>query len=232
MSRRILLAAALLAVAALSGCATRGAAGEPRAEPDTATACVYLIGHDGARYALAYGDRRCTREGYLPLPLDQFDPLDKWSSNSKYMDVLSALDVYRISARLATRDERSEHGNWGVHGLFTRWSEYKWAEHTTEAYHAAVYGLGRRSAITQSLEASLLRRRFAKKRNDVLVSNERKLSAREKADLLALLAATEAELAREERMRFVRRTVEDAARAASPEDQDRIRRNLSKFRVE
>lgn len=200
------------------------------AEPDAATACVYLTHHDGARYALAYAGRGCTRDGYPALPRDQYDPVSSWSFNAEHAGIVSALDTYRIRARLATRDERSKHGRYNIHGGFKRWSEYKWAEHAEFAYLTAIDALGRGSAITQSLEASLLRLRFATKQDDRLEFEQRKLSAAEKADLLVLLATAEAGLAREERMRAVRRTPEQAAREV-PGYEEARRRNLGVFRL-
>jgi hypothetical protein len=200
------------------------------AEPDAANACVYLTRHDGARYSLAYARRECTRDGYPALPRDQYDPVSSWSSNAKPAGIVSALDTYRIWARLATRDERSEHGRYNIHGGFKRWSAYKWAEHAKHAYLTVIDALGRGSAITHSLEASLLRMRFATKQDDWLEFEQRKLSATEKADLLVLLASAETGLAREERMRAVRRTLEEAAREV-PGYEEARRKNFGVFRL-
>ncbi len=183
-------------------------------EPQAAKACVYLVCPDGARTSLSYAGRDCAREGYLPLPTDMHDSLASWASHSKYTDVVASLDVYRVHARMATRDERSRHGNWGVHGLFMPWSEYKWAEFAEGAYEAACYGLGRKSALAQSLADSLVRLRFAKRKDERLEFRQRPLSAEGREKLLLLLATTEEALAGEERMRRVRRTIEDFARAA------------------
>ncbi len=218
--------------AALAGCNAFGQSRSPVPEPEAAKACVHLTRPDGARYFLGYADRGSAREGYLPLPLEQYDSLAGWASHSKYTDVVAPLDVYRVSARMATRDERSEHGNYGIHGLFTRWHEYKWAEYAQAAYDAVTYGLRRASPIRQSLEASLVRLGVAKWKGELLQIKRRELSAPEKEKLLMLLATTEDTLAGEEGMRGVKRTIEAFARTCPPDRQEDVRKSLGRFRVE
>lgn len=224
------LRAALTLFLLLSACATSQL--KHAAEPGAATACVYLTRHDGAHYALAYAGRECTRKGYLALPLEQYDPVARWSSNAEAAGIVSALDIYRIRARLATRDERSEHGPHGIHEPFRRWSEYKWVEHAKYAYLAALDTLGRESAITKSLETSLLGLRFATKRYDRFALKERKLSAAEEADLLVLLATTEVALGDEKRMGAVRWTLDEIVAATSPVYAEGARQVLGKFRLD
>ncbi|MCI0589347.1 MAG: hypothetical protein L0323_21230 [Planctomycetes bacterium] len=220
--------------AALAGCNAFGQTRSPvpAPEPEAAKACVHLTCPDGARYFLGYADLGSAREGYLPLPLEQYDSVAGWASHSKYTDVVAPLDVYRVYARMATRDDRSEHGNHGNHGLFTRWHEYKWPEYAQAAYGAVTYGLPRASPVRQSLEASLVRLGFAKWKGERLKIGQRKLSAAEKDRLRMLFATTEDALAGEERMRGVKRSIEEFARTCPPENQEDVRQSLGRFRVD
>ncbi len=218
----------VLTCAALLGVATTAAS---TAEPDAAAVCVYLTHHDGVRYALAYAGRRCTRDGYEAVPRDRYDALASWSFNANHAGIISAIDHYRILARLATLDDRSTHGRYNIHSDFKRWSDYKWADHATFAYLTALDALGRSPVITGFLEAPLLRLGFATKQNDRIELKQRRVSPAEKPHLLRLLATAEAELAKEARMRAVPRTLEEAAREV-PSHEEARRRNLGVFRLD
>jgi len=184
-------------------------------ESGPAATCIYVVHHDGAQYGLPYAGRRCGREGYLILPGDRYDALASWSSNAAVWEIISAFDRYRILARLATLDERSEHGRYNVHGLFTRWSEYKWAEHTKYAYYSIRFALGDVEVVRTLFETPLLRLGLAKERDIGPASptrielRQRKISPTDRADLLRLLTSAEGELAKLERLRAVRRSPEE-----------------------
>ena len=201
------------------------------AESDPTAACIYMTHHGGAQYALAYSGRRCNREGYLTLPRHRYDAVASWSFNALHAGTISALDRYRILARLATLDERSKHGRSNIHDGFKRWSEYKWADHTTSAYLTAVDALGRAEVITAFMEIPLLRLGLAARRDERIELEERRISSAQKGDLLELLATAEGELAKYDGMRAVRRSIEEAARAVASHAEAR-RRNLSVFRLD
>lgn len=189
------------------------------AESGPAAECVYVVHHDGARYGLPYAGRRCDRVRYLILPVDRYDALASWSSNAQVSEVISAFDRYRILARLATIDERSEHSPRRVHALFTRRSEYKWAEHTREAYYSIRFSLGDVEVVRTLFETPLLRLGLAKERDIGPASptridlKQREISPADRADLLRLLTTAEAQLAKIDRLRVVRRSLEETVGA-------------------
>jgi len=193
----------LLLTVSTAACAT---------ESSPAATCIYMVHYDGAQstqYGLPYAGRRCSREGYLILPGDRYDALASWSSNAATTRIISAFDRYRILARLATLDERSEQGNYGIHGLFTRWSEYKWAEHTKYAYYTIRFALGDVEVVRTLFETPLLRLGLAKKRDigpaapTRIELKQRKISPTDRADLLRLFTTAEAELAKLDQLRAV-----------------------------
>ncbi len=201
------------------------------AESGPVATCIYVVHQDGAQYELPYAGRRCGRQGYLILPVDRYDDLASWSSNARIARVISAFDTYRILARLATLDERSEHSQRRVHALFTRRSEYKWAEHTTYAYYTIRFALGDVEVVRRLFETPLLRLGLAKKRDigpaapTRIELKQRDISPTKRADLLRLLTTAEAELAKLDQLRAVPRSVEEIA---GPDH----RRTLSKFRLD
>jgi len=200
------------------------------AESGPAAECVYVVHHDGARYGLPYAGRRCGRAGYLILPVDRYDALASWSSNAQVSEVISTFDRYRILARLATLDERSEHSPRRVHALFTRRSEYKWAEHAREAYYSIRFSLGDVEVVRTLFETPLLRLGLAKERDIGPASptridlKQREISPADRADLLRLLTTAEAQLAMLDRLRAVRRSLEETVGAH--------RQALSVFRLD
>jgi hypothetical protein len=196
-------------------------------ELDAAALCVDITHHQGARYALAYAGGQCAGER-LAVPRDLYDALATWSTNAEHAGILAPLEAFRIRARLATRDERSRPGRSGIHAGS---SDYKWAEHAQFAYLTAIGVLGRASAIAQSLEQSLLGRRFATRRDDRLVFEQRKLSAADTVALRSVLATAEAALGMEDDMRAAHRTLDEAARAVSGYERAR-RRSLAIFRLD
>ena len=190
--------------------------------------CLYVTAIDGAHYALAYASYHCGRSGYQPLPQSQFDSVEAWAYNAQSAGFVSALDYYRLTARLATQDSRSAHG-FSPHDGF--WAEYQWAEHAERAYLTALDALGRDSIVVAHFERPLLRLHFAKPATLFLEMDQRHLSSRERADLFIILVRGEAALQREDRMRTVRRTLEDAV-GAVPGHEDARRHTFSVFRLD
>jgi hypothetical protein len=91
--------------------------------------------------------------------------------------------------------------------------------------------LGCDSALTQSLEATLLRLSFATNRHNELELQQRRLSTVQKTDLLVLLSGAEAQLTAEERMRVVRLSLGEAVRAL-PNFEEARRQPFVAFRVD
>jgi hypothetical protein len=86
--------------------------------------------------------------------------------------------------------------------------ESKWAQHTEYAYLTTLDALGDAEVVTTSIETPLLRLGLATKGNTPPIRIElkqRRISATERADLLSLLAAAEAELAKVDGFRALRR---------------------------
>ena len=111
-------------------------------EPDAKTQCLYLSQDDGGKYTLGYTGHACVREGYEVMPSDRYEIVANWSFNAATAGIISPLEAFRIRARLATLDEASKHGRYGIHNGFRSWSEYKWAQHVTLAYLMLIDTLG------------------------------------------------------------------------------------------
>lgn len=209
--RYFYLMGGLFVVIGILGLFARPSDGSP-AQPASgaATSCVYLTDHTGARYSLSYAHQACDREGYRPLPLDQFDSAESWAFNAGDAGFLPRLSEYRISARLATLDDRSDRG-WSPHSGF--WAEYQWAEHTSDAYLTALDALGHTPLIESAFEGPFLRLRLANKSSLFYEMKQRRLSQSERTELLQLLVDAEDSLSHQPKMLLIHNTLDSAVRA-------------------
>ena len=217
---------ALLAIVVMLGWER---ADQAAARPAALSSCVLLVRADSSRYYLSYPGRSCPQPGYKALPVDQFDSVASWAFNAHSAGVLSALDKFRIDARLAGLDRRSEHG-FNLHE-FRPWAEHKWALHTETAYLTALDVIGRKPPVLTSLEQPLLQRQFGSQGALYVELKHRGLSSREREELIHILSAAEDSLADLPPMTATKLTLDEAARAARPGHEAESRRTFSKYRL-
>jgi hypothetical protein len=183
---------------------------------------------------LNYFGYACPHKGFPPLPAAQFDDFAGWAFNTSHYGLLSPLNRYRIYARLASLDDREQHG-YGHAGAHYEIAE--WAKDTEQAF-AGLLDAKCPAPITAGLEKSLVHIKLARHQFGIswlIVGNSRAgahpLTPSEKQQLVVAFVDTEAKLLNEESLSNVPKSLDEVAREGSPSNEIETarRHNLGKF---
>jgi len=222
----------IIALGLPNGC---GSDPEPSAvltQASVRSPCVHLLlGTNG--FSLNYFGYACTHIGFPPLPATQFDDFANWAFNTSHYGLLSPLNRYRVYARLASLDDREQHG-YGHAGAYYEIAE--WAKNTEQAF-AGLLDAKCPTPISAGLEMSLVHIKLARRQLGIrwlIVGNSRAgahpLNPSKKQQLVAAFIDTEAKLLNEGSLNIVPKTLDEVAREGNPssEIESARRHNLGK----
>src|SRR5689334_14298221 len=123
--------------------------------------CLHVRSASGQDYLLRYYGQECSGQGYPDLPMAQYDTVASWAFNAQSAGFLAPIEQFRIVARLATIDSRSD---WGFSLLEGSgfWRELEWAEWAKSADLIAVDALKDSALVDALLESPITRSRLGK----------------------------------------------------------------------
>jgi hypothetical protein len=223
----------IIALGLPSGCGSDPEPSMVVKQASDASPCVHLqLGTNS--FSLNYFGYVCPHKGFPPLPAAQFDDFANWAFNTSHYGLLSPLNRYRIYARLATLDDREQHGN-GHAGSYYEIAE--WAKDTEQAF-AGLLDAKCPAPITAGLETSLVDVELARRQLGIswlIVGNSRAgahpLTPSKKQKLVAAFIETEARLLNEGSLDIVPKRLDEVAREGNPSSEIEAarRHNLGKF---
>jgi len=191
--------------------------------------CVRLVQDNGARWSLPYADQRCHDPG-VELPRRLYDSVASWAFNAQSAGFLPPLEEFRIRARLATLDSRSQHGI-SFHGGPFLWADYKWAEHLGMAEAILTDALHDSVMMANAVERPLEQLGLSSGRAIYFEPQQRRLSDADLSKLRDLLVRIEIARRDDPRLRLTHRSIEDAVKAV-PDYAAERRANFSRYHLE
>lgn len=214
----------LLAFCVCIGCERPNGLSESSAPP-----CVYLVSASHRKFSLGFAHQTCRRAGYVCLPVSEFDSVANWAYNARAAGFLPAIAQFRIVARMASQDERSD-WNFSVHGGGF-WRRYWWAEWTTRADWIAGTALKNDSLVNALLELPLSRAGLADVHGLHLSVRKVGLSHSIEMQLNSILPAAELRLQILPAMLRIARSLEEAIQLR-PEYAPQRRRIFTVYAIE
>jgi hypothetical protein len=191
--------------------------------------CVYLSNTARQHFSLGYAGQMCERAGYQPLPTSEFDAVSKWAINAQSAEFLPPIAQFRIVARLASQDSRSDWG-FSFHGDWF-WRTYKWGDWTSQADLISIEALKNDSLINALLESPLSRATLAHGHGLDMTVRKTRLSRSVQKQLKSIFAGAELRLQTMPGMLRAPRTVEEAIQSR-PDFAIERRRTFTEYAID